>query len=935
MPEFVNYQLQQIPIRQIDTNLVGNTLATITAGNKEALQKQSELRTAIANMDLNEAEDGFRQQLFDDITTTIENNSVAGNAYYALDDIIKKAGDIGSNPGLLGRLKAQQEYKKFSETLDARVLKGDINQDTADWAKAQNPYHYQDKIDKVTGKVIGGTEWKPDITPVKDIDFNDVFDAIAKELKPESNSWSGDSSFLYKDGTSGNNFKPGETVGVLSSSSGQYIRLTQKAITDAIQNAFQNNPELAAQAKQSWDVLKWKAKEGKITPNDNVSEYNSTGGIFNNDGSTKSYEQYLTDMVDGYARTHQYNNRASSTKYHDAAIARQYDILSQSGRYKQGSRRGTSDIEAIFGNPAKNGYFEAKASDYINDYNNSSELSYNFIQSSLKSKLADLGFDIKEDITSIDQIKNLINSTNNVYTTKQQTDINNFIEGAEVILERYRGDIENMQNTHSKESSISLGYNEVLNALNAGISLNSINTQNPAAIESIQEYSKLVDRTFGDKNLVGFRFKSKAALDKFVNSKGGEDALITQGHTISGNNIYIDKDHSQLLYGLVTSAENYNGDYWRADEVPINSFNDFTGSLIWHGAQSYGGAGTVNTMQNKETWTRNGFDNMIRRFGSQLSDKATKANTAETELQESERLWLPQYRISSWSSFENELANQNAQIESIFGTKEKKEFDTAAQQAYIDVKNGQHQDENIRVFNNDGRAVIVDTPTKLKILEELQAIPDKDGRGYAAIVDGLGARYAIEYSSKQTLTNDQIEALKNEGAQIIITDPTDNTKNECIVKRNLILDYYENDDRLAYWNSLPVVQNSRRPVGKYFANSNYYYGGRKGAEYSATPYKTEDIDHQWRVNIGGSDTNVLLNNSEAQMFENVFDNIIDKRLFLKSKLSEVKDKANIPTVIDNYAAALAGELYSEFSVVGTIFPSEDRFIDYVKAVLGY
>ena len=185
MPEFVNYQLQQIPIRQIDTNLVGNTLATITAGNREALQKQSELRAAIANMDLNEAEDGFRQQLFDDISTTIEDNAIEGNAYYALDDIIKKQGDIASNPGLLGRLKAQQEYKKFNETLDARVLEGDINQDTADWAKAKNPYYYQDKIDE-TGKVIGGSEWKPGITPVKDIDFNDVLKLAAQYASPEA-----------------------------------------------------------------------------------------------------------------------------------------------------------------------------------------------------------------------------------------------------------------------------------------------------------------------------------------------------------------------------------------------------------------------------------------------------------------------------------------------------------------------------------------------------------------------------------------------------------------------------------------------------------------------------------------------------------------------------------------------------------------------------
>ena len=42
-------------------------------------------------MDLNEAEDEFRQQLYDDINQTVENNSIAGNAYYSLENVIAKA----------------------------------------------------------------------------------------------------------------------------------------------------------------------------------------------------------------------------------------------------------------------------------------------------------------------------------------------------------------------------------------------------------------------------------------------------------------------------------------------------------------------------------------------------------------------------------------------------------------------------------------------------------------------------------------------------------------------------------------------------------------------------------------------------------------------------------------------------------------------------
>ena len=933
MPEFVNYQLQQIPIRQIDTNLVGNTLATITAGNKEALQKQSELSAVIADMDLNEAEDGFRQQLFDDITTTIEDNSIEGNAYYALDDIIKKSGDIYRNPALLGRLKAQQEYKKFNETLDARVLKGDINQDTADWAKAQNPYYYKDKVDEVTGKVIGGTEWKPGITPVKDIDFNDVFDAITKELKPETGGWSGSNGFLYSDGTTGNKFVDGKTVGVLSDSSNEYIRLTPERIKSAIQNAFQNNPQLAAQAKQSWDVLKWKAKEGKITPNNEVSEYNGTGGIFNKDGSTKSYEQYLTDMVDGYAREHQYYNKSSKTTYRDAAIARQYDIKTQQGKYRQTGK--SQDVAAEFGNPAKNGYYQVTAADYVNNYNFYTNQAYQQTQSILKNQLANLGINTNEDITSVEQITELIGTKD--LTAEQQKQYNDLITYASNIFEKYRSDFESIKNINGKDGSVEDGYNEILNALSSGTSINNISTENPAAIEARNQYGQLVDRSFGDNNMVGFRFKSREALNKFIGIHGGENALTTAGYKISGNNIYIDKNNSHLLYELTDNLKTFNGDYWRADNVPTNSNNDITGGLFWNisrraGTSRDNGANT----NEQEIWTKNGFENMFTEFGAKLKKKADDATTATIESQKSESLYLPQYRISSWSSLDNEVAEQSNDVEAILGTKRKKEFDSAAQQAYIDIKNGEHQDEAIRVVNNEGRAIIVDGVTKKEILEELQAVPDNAGRGFGDIIDGLGARYGIEYRINKNITEAEINRLREQGAQIITTgEKNDKGKIPCTVKREIILDYYENDDLLSYYNSLPSVVNSTRPVSKYFANSNYYYGGQKGMEFGATPYKTDNINYQWEMTIGGERTGRYLNNNQVGTFENIHFDIIDKKAELEAALAQLENKSETNAYISNYAAQLAGELYANYRNANGIFNSDTEFINYVKSVLGY
>lgn len=932
MPETLNnYVLQERPIVPgLDLGIAQNTLATITAGNKEALQQQNALRTAIAEMDLNEAEDGFRQQLYDDITKTVEDNSIAGNAYYALDDIIKKSGDIASNPALLGRLKAQKEYKQFNETLDARVLKGDINQDTADWAKAMNPYKYQDKID-ATGKVIGGTEWKPRITPVKDIDFNDVFDAITRELKPETEGWSGTNAFLYNDGTTGNKFINGKTIGTLSESSYRYVTLTPERIQRAIQNAFQNNPQLAVQAKQSWEVLRWKAKNNKIKPSDENSAYNGAGGIFNTDGSPKSYEQYLTDMVDGYAREHKHNDKTSSVTYKDNAIARQYDIITQQGKYRKTGKG--QDILAEFGNPAKNGYYQVTAADYVNNYNSYTSQFYQQTQSILKNQLANLGINTNETITSTDQIKNLVGTK--ALTAEQQEQYNNLINYADDIFEKYRTDFEAIQNINGKDGSVADGYNEILNALQSGTSINNINTENAAAIEARNQYGRLVDKAFDANNMVGFRFKSKDALDKFIGIHGGESKLTSAGYKISGNNIYIDKDNSHLLYSLTNNLQTFNGDYWRADYVPIGSHNDITGGFLWNMARSVGKT-SYDASDIKETWTKSGFEDMFRTFGSEISKKAIDATNATTEAQKSESLYLPQYRISSWSSLENEVAEQSNDIEAILGTRRKKEFDSAAQQVYIDVKNGEHQDEAIRIFDNDGRAVIVDAATKKQILEEMQAVEDNAGRGFGAIIDGLGARYGIEYRVKKNITKDKINELRQQGAQIIETGEADaKDKIPCIIKREIILDYYENDDLLNSYNNLPSVVNSTRPVSKYFANSNYYYGGQKGMEFGAVPYKTDNINYQWQITIGGEKTERYLNNSQAGAFENIHFDVVNKRRELKESLAKLNKDADVNAYIYNYAAQLAGELYADYKNAKGIFDSDIEFINYVKSVLGY
>lgn len=533
MPEFVNYQLQQIPIRQIDTNLVGNTLATITAGNKEALQKQSELRTAIANMDLNEAEDGFRQQLFDDITTTIEDNSIAGNAYYALDDIIKKAGDIGSNPGLLGRLKAQQEYKKFNETLDARVLKGDINQDTADWAKAKNPYYYQDKVDDA-GRVIGGTEWKPGITPVKDIDFNEVLKLAVQYTSPDAGA-NTSVTFLDENGRPTSN--PTNAYGVLNTATNKWEILTPEKLLQGVKAAMAANPEYAAGLKQAHTVLKWKYENGKDT----------VGLIDPKTNKPKSFDDYVTDMINPFLRAKSYNHYISTVDYHDAA----FKALNAARNPKGGDKLRDPNNAQIIGS-------EGYDIEWKDNSRAQALQSIGYTNSVIKDYIST--FDTKgvvdPSMINVRDTESMINYLKSVGITNEGTlsSIKNFAE-KEVAKNRdaYRY-YDNLLAQNDKSGAATIMSDYIKGSTDVADEFLQTNSH---LAKYVDEYNDIINDSFGNKENFGFSMNQKE-YNRLIERLGGSEQVATnQGFKIrnNGNNyiVYINRKDARL-YGQFIDA---------------------------------------------------------------------------------------------------------------------------------------------------------------------------------------------------------------------------------------------------------------------------------------------------------------------------------------------------------------------------------------------
>ena len=69
MITFKNNNLTYIP--SVDLTTLGNTFNTLEQGHKEAVKAASDLEITVANLPMNEDEDGFKQQLVNEIKNTI------------------------------------------------------------------------------------------------------------------------------------------------------------------------------------------------------------------------------------------------------------------------------------------------------------------------------------------------------------------------------------------------------------------------------------------------------------------------------------------------------------------------------------------------------------------------------------------------------------------------------------------------------------------------------------------------------------------------------------------------------------------------------------------------------------------------------------------------------------------------------------------------
>lgn len=533
-------------VNPIDLEKLGQAYDTLEQGHLKAIDTASAVEAELAKLDLNEAEDEWRQQQVNKIRSAVTNNSTYGNAYGALDDVIRENGSIMSNPGMIGRLRAQQDYKKYIDNLEKRT---DIPEDYKAYFKEQNTYNYKDITDS-KGNIIGGSKWNPAVQEVSTVPMSQLLDKALQWAAKESGGGS-QTRWLDSQGKVTNDITKSVTGEIYSSATNKWERLSKDKLAAAVAAVIENTPGAKASLDQDYKIAKWK--------------YDKSGGnnpdITNKDGILLTPEEYLNKRIDPFYKAATYYNQTSSTTYGEAwkaqlALARQQAAAGSGGA---SNRAGYSDILTTTTNPIRIDNFVPSTAQAEISTNKQS------IADLLKASNPNLDFNI--DGKTSDDIKQLIK------------------DNIKDPMEQYRalGNLEIIDDAQDYLNGLKEGQEpdtaEAFDAYNAIISMSDLPKDNKYA----KQYSKAVNNIFGSSQAIRQYFTSDDSFDGFIASIGGENKAKSLGITFGTKNgkkyAELSRDYNRSLYSFAKASRegisqntNIFGALWNDLKGTVNSY---------------------------------------------------------------------------------------------------------------------------------------------------------------------------------------------------------------------------------------------------------------------------------------------------------------------------------------------------------------------------
>jgi len=299
------YQNVERPILgPVDLSVLQNTYNTLEQGHIKGVELASKLRTAIAELPLNESEEGYKDELASGIEQVINDNAFNGNAYYAIPELIKAQGDISTNPVLRNKIQAQADYKAYQDMIDSNK---ELSADAKEYYKEMNPYKNGQKED---GTYDTTFKWSPISNPTKVYDINDFIDQGIRRAAEEytdynSTVWLDANGNVTRDPKAALDGQIYYTVG------GQKVVLRKEKIIDAINTVINSTPGANESIQQDYNVYKWKYNKNKSLNPDEVL----ISPITDSNGEILSPEEFKQKLISEAASQAAYSKGNPKTTY--------------------------------------------------------------------------------------------------------------------------------------------------------------------------------------------------------------------------------------------------------------------------------------------------------------------------------------------------------------------------------------------------------------------------------------------------------------------------------------------------------------------------------------------------------------------------------------------------------------------------------------------
>lgn len=517
-------------VNPIDLNVLARTYNTLEQGHQQAIQTKSQIDAQLAQLDLNEAEDAWRQEQLNKVRNALTENMQYGNAYSSLDDIVGTYGDITSSPGMIGRLRAQQDYKAYMDNLDKRT---DLSEDYKNYYRAVNKYNYQDITDK-NGNVIGGNKWTPIDKEVSEIPMNQILNQALQWAAKEQGGGS-QTRWLDVNGKVTDDITKSVTGEIYSHTKGNWQRLSKAKLAEAVKAVIENTPGAKASLEQDYKIAKWKYDQNGSNPD-----------ITDKNGILLTPEQYLAKRIDPFYNAATFYNQDSNTTYGEAWKA-QLALAKQAGLGSTNQRKQAIDNLTYKGTPVRiDNFMPAQAQAEITSNRQS-------IAGLLNKYNPDINIDLAtanpDDIrTSI--MTNITSPSDRAYALSYLNDI-----------------IDNQEYINSLKVGKSQDSIDGFDTYNSIISLSDLPNNKYS-----DTYSKYVNQIFGDSSSIRQYFNNDDVYNSFINALGGEKKAASLGIRFgSDGNGYryaeLPKDYHKSIYSFgkaVKEAEDTRN--------PLNAF---------------------------------------------------------------------------------------------------------------------------------------------------------------------------------------------------------------------------------------------------------------------------------------------------------------------------------------------------------------------------